>query len=198
MAKLSIIDNDNFRYINTIGRSGHVETVKLLLEHSNDKNPEDNDRSTPLHDAASSGQVETVKLLLEHADDKNPEDKDGITPLHMAALYGHLEIVHAILPAANVKNPPTYLGVTPSAVAAKNGHQDIANLILNAQEANLPAMLKSMVELHFKMLANCLYIDSAACQSEAGTITFILISDHILDHCPKIDLRSYQDHIAVQ
>jgi hypothetical protein len=34
--------------------------------------------------------------------------------------------------------------------------------------------------------------------TEAGTITFILISDHILDHCSKIDLRSYQDHIAVQ
>jgi hypothetical protein len=34
--------------------------------------------------------------------------------------------------------------------------------------------------------------------AEAGTITFILISDHILHHCSKIDLRSYQDHIAVQ
>jgi hypothetical protein len=34
--------------------------------------------------------------------------------------------------------------------------------------------------------------------TEAGTITFILISDHILDHGSKIDLRSYQDHIAVQ
>jgi hypothetical protein len=34
--------------------------------------------------------------------------------------------------------------------------------------------------------------------AEAGTITFILISDHILDHCSKIDLRSYQDHIAVK
>jgi hypothetical protein len=27
--------------------------------------------------------------------------------------------------------------------------------------------------------------------TEAGTITFILISDHILDHFSKIDLRSY-------
>jgi hypothetical protein len=33
---------------------------------------------------------------------------------------------------------------------------------------------------------------------EAGTITFILISDHIVDHCSKIDLRSYQDHMAVK
>jgi hypothetical protein len=31
------------------------------------------------------------------------------------------------------------------------------------------------------------------CTAEAGTITFILISDHILDHCSKIDLRSYQE-----
>jgi hypothetical protein len=40
--------------------------------------------------------------------------------------------------------------------------------------------------------------DMADDPPEAGTITFILISDHILDHGLKIDLRSYQDHIAVQ
>jgi hypothetical protein len=34
--------------------------------------------------------------------------------------------------------------------------------------------------------------------TEARMITFNLNSDHILDHCSKIDLRSYQDHIAVQ
>jgi hypothetical protein len=33
---------------------------------------------------------------------------------------------------------------------------------------------------------------------EAGTITFILISDQIVDHYSKIDLRSYQDHMAVK
>jgi hypothetical protein len=43
------------------------------------------------------------------------------------------------------------------------------------------------------------FLDTFYClTTEAGTITFILISDHILDHCSKIDLRSYQDHIAVQ
>jgi hypothetical protein len=34
--------------------------------------------------------------------------------------------------------------------------------------------------------------------AEAGTITFILISDQIVDHCSKIDIRSYQDHMAVK
>jgi hypothetical protein len=35
-------------------------------------------------------------------------------------------------------------------------------------------------------------------QAEAGTITFILITDQIVDHWSKIDLRSYQDHMAVK
>jgi hypothetical protein len=35
-------------------------------------------------------------------------------------------------------------------------------------------------------------------KAEAGTITFILISDQIVDHCSKINLRSYQDHMAVK
>jgi hypothetical protein len=34
-------------------------------------------------------------------------------------------------------------------------------------------------------------------KAEAGTITFILISDHILDQCSKVDLRSYQDLIEM-
>jgi hypothetical protein len=35
-------------------------------------------------------------------------------------------------------------------------------------------------------------------RAEAGKIIFILTSNHILDHCSKIDLRSLQDHVADQ
>jgi ankyrin repeat protein len=48
----------------------HLELVKLLLEHANDKNPADKDEVTSLHHAARNG-------LLEHAKDKNPADKFG-------------------------------------------------------------------------------------------------------------------------
>jgi hypothetical protein len=47
-------------------------------------------------------------------------------------------------------------------------------------------------------IRNCWTEMLARSLAEAGTITFILISDQIVDHCSKIDLRSYQDHMAVK
>jgi hypothetical protein len=50
----------------------------------------------------------------------------------------------------------------------------------------------------FQQLSNLELTHSTSQTSEAGTITFILISDQIVDHYSKIDLRSYQDHMAVK
>jgi ankyrin repeat protein len=62
---------------------GELKVVKLLLEHSEDKNPADKDGRTPLHSAARHGYLEMVKLLLEHAEDKNQADKNGRTPFSL-------------------------------------------------------------------------------------------------------------------
>jgi ankyrin repeat protein len=74
--------NDGGTPLHLAAEKGHLETVKLLLEHAKDKNPADNIGSTPLHWAAQKGHLETVKFLLEHAKDKNPANKHGMTPLH--------------------------------------------------------------------------------------------------------------------
>jgi ankyrin len=46
-------------------QKGHLETVKLLLEHATDKNPADNGNSTPFHFAAHMGNFEIAKLIRE-------------------------------------------------------------------------------------------------------------------------------------
>jgi ankyrin repeat protein len=80
------------------GKQGkvHLETVKLLLEHAEDRNTADVDGRTPLHVAARNVLVEIVKLLLKHAKDKNPAKNEDNTPLHFASDNGHVEIVKLI------------------------------------------------------------------------------------------------------
>jgi len=78
-------------------RGGHLEVVKLLLEHGADPNVKNRDGKTPLHNAASEGHLEVVKLLLERGADPNVKDDDGNTPLHNAAWRGHLEVVKLLL-----------------------------------------------------------------------------------------------------
>jgi len=49
---------------------GHLDVVKLLLEHGADPNVQDDEGETPLHHAAAwRDNVDIVRLLLEHGAD---------------------------------------------------------------------------------------------------------------------------------
>ena len=67
---------------------GHVEIVKLLLEHGVDLNLEYDRKNLPLTCATEYGHVEIVKLLLEHDVDLHLKDVWGATPLTYAASKG--------------------------------------------------------------------------------------------------------------
>ncbi len=82
----------------TIG--GHLECVRLLLQHGADVNPEFVKSWTPLTAALASTEhgdgpdttAEIVKLLLEHgADWDRAEVPFGLKPLHWAASMGNIE-----------------------------------------------------------------------------------------------------------
>jgi ankyrin repeat protein len=93
-----------FTPLHTAAQHGHLETVKLIIQQTKEKNPAAKDGWTPLHLAAENGHLETVQLILQHAEDKNPADKDGRTPLYFAAQNGHLETVQFILHHVKDKN----------------------------------------------------------------------------------------------
>ncbi len=78
-------------------RKGHVEIVRLLLEHGADPNARDIHGGTPLHDAALWGHTEVVKLLLEHGADPNIRDKTGATPLLLAVDQDHTDVAKLLL-----------------------------------------------------------------------------------------------------
>ena len=74
------------------GIEGHIETVKLLLEHGAQVNIEYNNCGSPLHMAIFVGShTDAVKLLLDHGADVNIQDDDGLSPLHIASFNGGTE-----------------------------------------------------------------------------------------------------------
>ena len=64
--------------------NGHLEVIKILLEHRVNIDSVDTDGTTPLHLASSSGNAEIVRLLLEEGANTSVVDKDGQTSLTLA------------------------------------------------------------------------------------------------------------------
>ncbi|MCC6003801.1 MAG: ankyrin repeat domain-containing protein [Thermofilum sp.] len=123
---------------------GHVDVVRLLLEHGAEVNARNKYGETPLHRAAAYGRADAARLLLEHGADVNARDEYGWTPLHVAALQGRADVARLLLEHGadvNVRTTgaivfvedftkSTYSGVTPLHLAAYGGHAEIARLLL--------------------------------------------------------------------
>jgi len=80
-------------------RFGHVQVVKVLLEHPViDVNAGNAGRATPLNIASQEGHVEVVKLLLADTRvDLNSPSGDGTTPFSKACQEGYVEVVSLLL-----------------------------------------------------------------------------------------------------
>ena len=109
---------------------GHVEVVRVLLEHGADVTAQNEDNLTPLHRASRSGREEIVRVLLEHGADGAARDKKRMTPLHWASARGHVEVAHILLERSGDAGARDKDGWTPLHYAAFEGRVDIARILL--------------------------------------------------------------------
>lgn len=92
------IRNANMTVLGLATMWGHIDTVKLLIEHGAEVNMPVHTRKktkgkTPLHYAARRGSVEIAKLLIEYGADINAKSSRGNTPLKYALKHQHKDMI---------------------------------------------------------------------------------------------------------
>ena len=131
---------------------GHVDCVKVLLEHGVDNEVGDNTDLSPLAAACKAGHVTMMNLLAKSGMDMNTKNTDGMTPLMQAAISGQTKLVKALIDlGADVNMPDKKSFMTPLHHAAQNGQAEMCCLLvkagadLNAPDKRLRTPLHSAV-----------------------------------------------------
>ncbi|XP_014672088.1 PREDICTED: protein fem-1 homolog B-like [Priapulus caudatus] len=135
---------------------GHMNVVKVLVEHGADVNHPTSTNSTPLRAACFDGRLDIVKYLVQNKADLLIANKYNNTCLMIASYKGHLGVVHFLLVAGALPDERAHCGATALHFAAECGHLDI---------------VKSLLVHNARMLPNDFHVDpllSAAesCQAE--------------------------------
>jgi ankyrin repeat protein len=107
---------------------GHLDVVRVLIEHRADLNIRNNDGSTPILVMAPEGHVNVVRVLsVEYVVDVNISDHDGVTPSCIAAINGHADIVRALVEHRAINGATA--GRSPVIATAAHGHLYIISLL---------------------------------------------------------------------
>jgi len=130
--------------------AGHLDTVKLLLDHGADLSARKDDGATPmtlaphreiidlfknvnaLVDAASKGNNQLVKALIEKGAPLNGLDQFGHSALTESCFNGKTETVKLLLESGADPKIKKMDGATPLSLASGQKHQDIVQLINEA------------------------------------------------------------------
>lgn len=122
-------------------QEGHLEVVKLFLQHPNiNPNKPTEKGSTPFYAACSKGHLEVVKLLLADGRiDVQKPMQGGYTPFYVACQNGHVDVVNLLLQFPNRinVNQPIDGGFSPLYIACQNNHIKVVRLLLDNERVNV-------------------------------------------------------------
>ncbi|XP_067866484.1 inversin isoform X2 [Heterodontus francisci] len=118
--------------------SGHVSTVKLLLEYGAQVDAMDVMKHTPLFRACEMGHKEVIQTLIKGGARVDLTDQDGHSPLHWAALGGNADVCQILIQNLINPNVQDYAGRTPLQCAAYGGYINcMAVLMENKADPNI-------------------------------------------------------------
>ena len=95
-------DADKYTPLHRASYNGHVQSVRLLLDHGADPHARSSEGWQPLHSAVKWAQVETAALLLAAGADVNAQTNAGLTPAHVASMGRDCRILQLLLFRADV------------------------------------------------------------------------------------------------
>jgi ankyrin repeat protein len=116
--------------LHVASEEGHVDAVRVLLDHGAHVNSQDNINWMPLHFASDEGNLKVVQLLLEHEATLNARSAADSSPVYLASQSGHLEIVRLLCDHGANVHLRSYNNLTPFQAATETGHHDVAQLLL--------------------------------------------------------------------
>uniref|UniRef100_A0A8C0IV01 Inversin n=1 Tax=Chelonoidis abingdonii TaxID=106734 RepID=A0A8C0IV01_CHEAB len=138
--------------------SGHVSTVKLLLEHNAQVDATDVMKHTPLFRACEMGHKEVIQTLIKGGARVDLVDQDGHSPLHWAALGGNADVCQILIENKINPNVQDYSGRTPLQCAAYGGYINCMVVLLeNNADPNIQDK-EGRTALHW--LCNNGYLDA--------------------------------------
>jgi ankyrin repeat protein len=109
---------------------GHINAVRVLLDHGADINARIHDGPTLLRLASYDRNPEVVQLLLEISAALNPNTGSGLSrPLCLASRWGHLEVVRLLLDHGAEVNFQEEGNWSPYEVAKRHRQHDVARLL---------------------------------------------------------------------
>lgn len=110
---------------------GHLEIVKLLVEHGAEVNKPTLTLSTPLRGASFHGHLDVMEYLLKSGAEINTPNCIGQSPLCIAAMRGQLSAVKYLVEHGANKHQKTINGYSVMHLAATKGRVDIVKYLLS-------------------------------------------------------------------
>lgn len=121
---------------------GHLDIVKLLVEHGAEVNKSTLTHSTPLRGASFHGHLEVMEFLLGSGAEINTPNCIGQSPLCIAAMRGQMRAVKYLVISGADVHQTTINGYSVMHLSATKGRVDIVKYLLSIglspmfQEAN--------------------------------------------------------------
>ena len=91
-----------------------LEPINMILDKTNNVDPQDENGSTPMHRAIWNRKVEVAKHLISKGANIEAVTKQNMRPIHVAILSGSIEIIEILLNNGARVNPKVLIGPTNS------------------------------------------------------------------------------------
>ncbi|KAL9584822.1 MAG: hypothetical protein Q9212_001889 [Teloschistes hypoglaucus] len=131
-ASLTQMNYDGYTPIHLASQKGHLEAVRLFLDHGVPPDIRDKAGDTPLHLASFRGSMETVGLLLQRGANIMAQNHAGETALHTCLRYlPDEDVVSLLLKRGHKIDVSNARGQTPLHTAARRGHSSIVKVLID-------------------------------------------------------------------
>ncbi|XP_044736046.1 ankyrin-3-like [Chrysoperla carnea] len=155
-ADISIRDTDNSTPLELAVTNGHLQVVKIILQHKKvNMNAKCIDGWTILHYASQENNLAMVKFLVDEGCNINLETDGGLKPIHIAAREGNKDIVEFFVSKGLCINEPDKQNLTILHYAVTTGQLEVIKYLIEKGADVNAKNDKGVTPMHLAALCSC-------------------------------------------